>query len=222
MWIAKIKIKHDCIIGNRCEKFKCISIGYPLDFYDEKGYRYYFHFEKLEGEEKNIKKFIESLKKDKNVLNLEAEKSTVFFTYKTKIKEIKKQGIMPTQTEIKKVFYVKPVLVDNKGVEHWEIGSFNKEPLIRFIDLTKKQTKGLKDFVLSKIIQTKLKEIHFPHIMPLMTDNQKKALDLAKKEGYYEFPRKIELKQLAKIMKISLSTYREHLRKAEKLILCGL
>jgi len=22
MWVAKINLKHDCILGNRCEKFK--------------------------------------------------------------------------------------------------------------------------------------------------------------------------------------------------------
>jgi predicted DNA binding protein len=51
---------------------------------------------------------------------------------------------------------------------------------------------------------------------PELTDKQKTAIELAIKNGYYEYPRKIELKKLAKIMKVSYSTYQAHLRKAEK------
>jgi len=214
MWIAKLQIKHNCIIGNRCKKFNCTSIGYPLDFYSEKGYDFFFHFEKLIGDEKQVQKFIKDLKKDKHIENLEAENSTLFFTYKTKSK-----SEMPTQSYLKQVFHLKPVLVDIGGVEHWEIGSWKKDSIINFIEEIKNKTKGLEEFKLIKIIKSKLKEIHFPHIMPLMTSYQEKALALAQKEGYYEFPRKIELKQLANIMNISLSTYREHLRKAERSIL---
>ncbi len=214
MWIAKIELKHNCVIGKRCAKFQCTSVGYPLDFYEEKGNLYYFHFEKLAGEEKNKEKFIADLKKDKRIENLEAENDTIFFTYKTKA-----SGEMPTQSYLKKVFHLKPVFVDTKGVEHWEIGSWKKESLIQFIEQIKKYTEGLESFKLIKIVKTKLRDVYFPHIMPLMTPLQEKALRLAQQQGYYEFPRQIELRMLAKMMNISLSTYREHLRKAEKVVL---
>ncbi|MBI5393221.1 helix-turn-helix domain-containing protein [Candidatus Woesearchaeota archaeon] len=214
MWLAKITLKHDCIIGKRCLQFSCTSVGYPLDFYEENKYNYFFHFEKLSGEQKNIDQFIADLKKDKRIQNLEAENNTLFFTYKTKAK-----GEMPTQSYLKKVFHLKPVFVDAHGIEHWEVGSWKKESLMDFIEQIKKQTEGLEQFKLEKIVKTKLRDIYFPHIMPLMTSLQEKALQLAQKEGYYEFPRKIELRQLAKIIGVSLSTYREHLRKAEKVAL---
>ncbi|MFH1439482.1 MAG: helix-turn-helix domain-containing protein [Candidatus Woesearchaeota archaeon] len=217
MWLAKLRIKHDCIIGNRCKKFNCSSLGYPLDFYEEKGYDYFFHFEKLSGEEKEINRFISDLKKDRHILNLEAENNTLFFTYKTRSKKTKSE--MPAQSYIKQVFHLKPVLVDTKGFEYWEIGSWKKESIIRFIAEIKNKTEGLEEFKLVSIVKSKLKDIHFPHIMPFMTFNQEKALMLAQKEGYYEFPRMIELRQLANIMRISLSTYREHLRKAENAVL---
>ena len=216
MWVAKIELKHDCIIGNRCRKFRCTSVGYPLDFYHEKGHNYFFHFEKLEGDEDKVNLFIEDLKADKNVEGFEAEGNVLFFTYKTKSKER-----MPSQAYLKKVIYLKPILVDKSGTEHWEVGSWKKEVLMDFIKETKKKTKRIEKFKLLKIVKSKLHDIHFPHIMPLMTSLQQKALKLAQEEGYYEFPRKIELKDLAKRMKISLSTYREHLRKAEKSVLKG-
>ena len=45
---------------------------------------------------------------------------------------------------------------------------------------------------------------------------QKRAVELAIEKGYYEIPRKIELKELADLMGISYSTYQVHLRKAER------
>lgn len=216
MWIAKLQIKHDCIIGKRCEKFNCSSLGYPLDFFEEKGYHYYFHFEKLNGDKKDIERYIKDLKKDKQVQNLEAENNMIFFTYRTKSKKS-----MPTQSYLKRVFHLKPVFVDTKGIEHLEIGSWKKEAIMDFIATIKKFTEGIELFEIQKIVQTKMKDVHFPHVMPFLTPQQEKALELAKKQGYYDFPRKIELRELAKMMKVSLSTYREHLRKAEKIILKG-
>jgi predicted DNA binding protein len=39
---------------------------------------------------------------------------------------------------------------------------------------------------------------------------------LAIKNGYYSSPRKINVKELAKISKLSFSTFQVHLRKAEE------
>ena len=50
MWICKLKWKHDCIIGKRCEKFNVKVIGYPIDFYEEEI--------KIKG--KNVKKYFPS------------------------------------------------------------------------------------------------------------------------------------------------------------------
>ena len=213
MWVAKIKLQHDCIIGNRCKKYKCTSVGYPLDYYTENNNQYYLHFEKLIGDPKNIKKFITDLKKDKSVENFETQNNILFFTYKTKVK-----GSMPTQ-QFKKITFLKPVRVDTQGVEHWEIGAWKKEELMQYLKELQTTTKNLQQFQLQKITRTKFNDIHFPHILPIMTETQQRSLQLAQQHGYYEFPRKIELAQLAKLMNISTSTYHEHLRKAERAIL---
>ena len=72
------------------------------------------------------------------------------------------------------------------------------------------------DVKILRIENTKLNEVYFPQVMPNLTKHQKHAIELAYKHGYYEFPRKVELEELAKLARISLSTFREHLRKAEK------
>ena len=55
--------------------------------------------------------------------------------------------------------------------------------------------------------------------MPRLSNKQREAYQLAVENGYYKFPRKIGLEEMAKIMKISVSTFQEHLRKAEEKII---
>ena len=80
MWVAKLKIKHDdCVVGTRCKKFNVISIGVPFNSYNDKDFQYFSHFETLYGKEEDIKSFIDDLKKDKAIINLEIEGNSLFF-----------------------------------------------------------------------------------------------------------------------------------------------
>jgi len=209
MWIAKLKIKHDdCVVGTRCKKFNIISIGVPFNSYEDDKFQYFSHFETLSGKEEDIKSFIEDLRKDKTVINLEIEGNAIFFLVK-----IPKKQVIPTTHYNPKTFFLKPVIVDTQGYEMWEIGSWKKELLNEFIINLEKENFFVK---ILKIENTKLTEVYFPQVMPQLTKNQKQAIELAYKHGYYDFPRKVELSELSKLAKKSLSTFREHLRKAEK------
>ena len=53
-------------------------------------------------------------------------------------------------------------------------------------------------------------------ILPNLSEKQKIAMDLAIKSGYYDFPKKIRLVELAKEMRIAYSTFQAHLKKAEQ------
>jgi predicted DNA binding protein len=219
MWELKLELRHDCIIGDRCKKYKCTSTGYPLDFYTEKGSIHYLHFEKINGDTDAVKAFIADLEKEKNMVKFEAHGNTIFFIFKER-----KKGKMPGQLSLasKKIFHSKPVFVDKDGIEHWEVVGWRREDINAFIRYIKEKTHGLHDFKIIKIVKTKVSDLFFPQLMPHITTNQKKALDVAIAEGYYNYPRHIELADLAKMMKISLSTYREHLRKAEKAVMPNL
>jgi predicted DNA binding protein len=214
MWLLKLSLQHNCIIGNRCKQFHCTSAGYALDSFKEAGYMHYLHFEKIEG--KNAAAFLQDLKQDSHVVHFEANNNTAFFIYKTK-----ETGTMPAQMSLsaKKVFHVKPIFVDKEGIEHWEVATWNREDINSFISYLKKSTHNLVSFKIDKIVKTTLNDIFFPTVMPSLTAHQKKALDIAITEGYYDYPRHSELEMLSKIMGVSLSTYREHLRKAEKVML---
>jgi len=67
-----------------------------------------------------------------------------------------------------------------------------------------------------------IQDFFMVNVMPKITEKQRRAIDLAIKKGYYEYPRKTTLKSLAKTMNISYSTFQAHLRKAEQKLLPGL
>ena len=111
------------------------------------------------------------------------------------------------------MFFTKPVYVDKKGYEYWEIASYDRNVLNQFLKDLEKQNYEHVEILQFKNI--KLNNIYFPAIAPDLTEKQKRAFELAVQEGYYDIPKRIDLKQLAKIMKISLATYQEHLKRAE-------
>ena len=58
MWIIKFKLKHDCVIGNRCQKFKVTTVGTPFNTYQEKGATHAPQIQTLHGDERSINEFI--------------------------------------------------------------------------------------------------------------------------------------------------------------------
>lgn len=209
MWVAKLKLKHDCIIGNRCKKFNIIMQSLDLNERKEKNTTMTSSIHQLVGEKGDIKKFFNDLKKDKRTKYAELNENTLFLMETAKKKPV-------SEYMKKRIFFVKPTIIDSQGYEYYEIASHEKEELMKFIN----EVEPIMDeFELLTIKKIPLQNIYFPKIMPKLTDLQKKALELAVKEGYYQIPKKISLRNLAKKMKVSLSTYQAHLQKAESKVI---
>lgn len=211
MWVAKLKIRHDCIIGNRCKKFGVTTTGTPFNVFVKEGVTYSPQLHRMDGNPENIKKFLSDLKKDPKVTNLEVEGNNIFLIEVQKKKKITASVYSKLSPRI---IFVKPVFVDKEGYEYWEVASWEKAILINFISSVKKEVS--KNISILKIKQTKLTDIYFSHLMPKLTEYQKKALLLAFEEGYYQWPKRTNFGKLAKLMRISVATYREHLKKAEQ------
>jgi len=205
MWIAKIKYRHDCILGNRCKKFNVSLQGTGLSVFKENNKTITSSMHCILGDEKNIDKFIEDLKKDSNIIKLERKNNVFLLLERTKSKAIKYFN--------PKIILVKPVLIDRDGYEYWEVSSWEKQIISEFVNNIKKD---FKDFKLLKFVNVKIDNIFFPKLMPDLTSKQKRAIELAIENGYYLTPKKTNLRKLATLMNISLATYQQHLRVAEE------
>jgi len=209
MWITKLQLRHeDCPIVTRCQKFKLIVFSYPSTWYEEKGKKLatttcFFQ----SNDEDKKKKFINDLKSDRRITNIEV--SGDVFTYEIKLAN---DGEHVMLYHTRNIIFVKPVVNHFDGHEYWEVASWKREEIEKFIQSLKKHMNTCK---ILKMENSPLTDVYFPNVMPKISINQKKALELAYAHGYYSYPRKISLEKLAKIAKVGVSTFQEHLRKAE-------
>src|SRR4030043_324338 len=168
MWIAKLKIKHDSRIANRTKKYNvlCYSILSGKFIKNKAAFVSGLHY--VIGEEKSVNRFIRDLGKDKGVKKIEIKGNV--FSMLEKAESIPSFYLEPS------IFFVKPVLSSNDGYEYWEIASWDKITLTRFIENLEERKIEVKSL---KIIESKLDEVHFPKIMPKLTKSQKRAMELA-------------------------------------------
>ena len=210
MWVTKIKLTDkECIWATRCKKFNIYDYQYPLGFYKVKEGLALMMYHVLEGNNKNIKRYVRGVKKDKRIKKLEVKKNFIVslaIEKRTK-KELKAFEALYNE----KLIYIKPGINSPDGSEIWEIASFDRKDLIKLINFIEKYYQGELLF----LKEIKIPKIFIPEIMPELTDKQYNAFKIASKKGYYEFPRKTNLHKLAKLAKISRPTFEEHLRKAE-------
>ncbi len=213
MWITKLQLQHkDCPIVTRCQKFKVIVSSYPSTWYEKNGLKYattncFFQ----DSDEKRKKSFLDDLRADKRITKVET--SGDLFTYEI---NLGKTGEHVMLYHTKRIFFVRPVTNHYDGYEYWEVASWDRKDIEHFINELEKHMDICN---IQRFENSPLNNIYVPNVMPHLSKHQKRALELAYENGYYSYPRKIILRQLAKKAKISLTTFQEHLRKAELRIL---
>jgi len=208
MWVLKVRVVHNCVIGNRCRKFKCWSYSLPFGTWFEDGYSFTSHLHTIEGPQKQVESFLKDLKKDKELVHYERFGQTVFLVQKRKTKDV----IIAHYNN--RLFMVKPFYTSSEGNEYAEYCSWNKENLMACLK-SMKTTPGM-HVIVEKFHEAKLGDIYVANPLPRLSGKQREALQLAITNGYYKYPRKVEMQQLAKMMKVAPSTYNEHIRKAEE------
>jgi len=164
--------------------------------YDKKGKKYatttcYFQ----STDEKQKAKFVEDLRADRRITNLDV--SGDIFTYEI---NLGKEGEHVMIYHNKNIIFVKPTINHYDGHEYWEVASWKREELEEFI----KALKSHMDICeIMKMENSPLTDVYFPNVMPKLSKHQKTALELAYTHGYYSYPRKMTLEQLAKIEEYS-------------------
>lgn len=209
MWHLKFKYKHsDCILAPLVEKYNLNVEFYPLGHYIKNDGVYTSAIHTIKGNKNNIKKYLNSLSKNKNVVKLEVSK--VIFTL------TKEKSFLKTYQTIynPKFIYVSPVYNSSDGFEILEIACWERQPLEDLIKVLEKAQTTI-HFEVLRFEEKKTEDVYVFGLFPELPEKQKQAIELAYKNGYYQFPKKTNLDNLAKTAKISKSTFQENLKKAE-------
>lgn len=212
MWSLKFKVLNkDSIYTLLTQQYNIIDFMHPVDHFKKQGKVQILGIHVLEGEESEKRQFIADLKKNKKVKEIEENKNHLT----TLIAEEEYFYELLFAAEL---YHPAPVVIKN-GYEEWHVASFNRILLQNIIKEIEKWKDKFPEFELYSLAKTKSDEIYFPKIRPNLPEKQKKSFDLALKRGYYNWPRKVDLGDLAKEMNVSTATFHENLRKAEAKLL---
>lgn len=204
MWRLKIKLdSKGQFLGEMAKKYKISMTGYPLSYWKDKKSIYLISAGFIFGEKSNKQELIKNIKKQFELIEFEQAGDFIIITTK--------QPLFSEPVYNSKIIRPNPVIISKDGYHIWDLASFDRKELEKVIEFSTK-------YLDAKILvfkQEKITNISFTKILPELTDNQKNAMQLAINSGYYDYPKKITLPELAKKMKISYSTFQAHLKKAE-------
>lgn len=210
MWSLKVTIQTDdsFLFGKYTKKHNVSLFAYPNSYSIDKNKTIMNGSAILTGKPEDIEEFIKDMKKDSRIINIENEGNLAVYA-------ISEPPKIKTLFDSEFIFE-KPPVFNSNGEYIFEIASFSREKLNELLNGLKKQKFKIN---VSSLKKTKLTHIQAAYIYPNLTEQQKKCFQVALNNGYYEVPRKITLKELGKIVKMSYSTYQFHLRTAEKKIM---
>ncbi len=209
MWRLKLKVDSSKQpLGSFAVKQKVSIAGNVLSTYKYGKNLYLIGTGFIFGEEKNKKAFMRGLKRQKWLVNFEFKDDFGLL--------IMKQPLYTQHFWNPKVIQLSPAVINYKEKQHlWDLASFDRKALEKVLEFAEKYL-GAK---VLRFREEKISNVSFVRLLPELTKNQKKALELAINYGYYAYPKKIKMEKLAKLMGISYSTYQAHLKKAEGKIL---
>ena len=98
--------------------------------------------------------------------------------------------------------------IEKNGDEEWKLLSLNEKGILDMLAGMKK--KGIDVELVSKV---------HVDMDSLLTARQEKIIQVAYKRGYFDYPKRINIREIARIFEISISTISEILRKGEKKII---
>lgn len=210
MWYLKFKYKHsDCIVSPKLQELGLSIHFYYLGVYEKGNYNYTTALQHIIGERSKIKKYITYIKNHPQIVSIEVHGDVIITTAKHK-KEIELYSKGYDQMFI----HPSPAYLSEDGFEIIEIAFWSREPLQDFIK-TLERNKTTTHFEILRFEEKKMEDVYVSRLMPKLPKKQEQAIKLAFKKGYYNFPRKTDLNELAKSAKVTKSTFRENLRKAE-------
>lgn len=204
MWRLKLKLDSSKqLLGSLAIKHKVSVTGYPLSYWVHEKNLYLMSAGFMFGEEKNKKAFLKDLKKNKEIKEIEISGDLII--------NVSRQPLFTEPVYNPEIIRPNPVIINKEGFHIWDLASFNRKVLENVLKFAEEKL-GAK---IISFKQEKIENIQFTKMLPNFTNNQRQALEIAINNGYYDYPKKIKMQELAKKMKISYSTFQAHLKKAE-------
>ena len=204
MWVLKLKLEaKNQLLGSLAMKHEVSMTGYPLSYWKDKKFLYLMTAGFMFGEKKNKKALVRDVKKMSDFLEFEVSEDFVI--------SVSKQPLFSEPAYNPKIIRVEPAIINKTGYHIWNLASFDRKALEEVLRFTEKYL-GASVLYFRK---ESVSNISFTRLLPELTGNQKRALEIAINNGYYEYPKNIKMEKLAKKMGISYSTYQAHLKKAE-------
>jgi len=205
MWVMKLRLESkDQFLGRMAIKHKVSMTGYPLSYYKDDKWIYLIACGFMFGKEKNKNAMFKDIKKQPEFVKIEIKNDFAII--------ITKQPLFAEPVYDPRIIRLEPVIINHKEKKHiWNLASFDKKLLTKVYKFAKKYLGA----EILKLKEERISNISITRLLPELTKKQKQALEIAINNGYYDYPKKINMEKLAKIMKISYSTYQAHLKKAE-------
>jgi predicted DNA binding protein len=209
MWVLKLNVLAEKqVLGSFAVAHEVSIAGYTLSTYEDEKNLYLIGSGFIFGEEKNKKRFLRDLKKQDWVVNLDFKGDFGII--------VMKEPLYSRNFWNPKVIQLSPIIVNHREKKHvWHFGSFDRKALGNVLKFAEKYLGAELVYFKEKAVTN----VSFTRLLPELTGNQKRALEIAISHGYYDYPKKVKMERLAKEMGISYSTYQAHLKKAEGKIL---
>ena len=204
MWVADFRVWHKgSLFIALWDKYKLHAYSRYLNTYEERGVPKIMREAVFWGENSN--KAVDFIRLWPSSKIIYSEKNRVIFSTNA----IKSFHSTVLSSE---VFLMNPIL-EEYGWQFWTLGSSSKENLLKFFNKIKSM-QGEAKIELIQIKKATLDEFSLVS-KPTIDFRDVEWWQRAMNEGYYEYPRKISLKDLSKKLGVPFSTLKDHLRKTE-------
>lgn len=214
MWVARFRLMDDKdVYSPLCKKYKIEFFAFPYSNFVKNNALNLLVGGTVSGSKENKAKFLKDLKKDKRIKRVEVYHDFAFIHACHPFSKKAKAEI--------RIFYnpqyirVKPVHIASDGWEYWEVACLDRAELNKLVEAATVFYHG----EIFSIRSEKLKNVTSLELAPSMTEKQAEAVRLAFKKGYYNYPRKLTIPQLARMVRRAYSTFQENLSKAENKII---
>lgn len=206
MWTVLFRVDHkNCFYSKPLSKYGLESYVYFIHKYYKKNEFRSIGLAIFKEVNDNVKNFVEEINSDSRVIKVHNEGNMYYVLAK---------GNDDVALGIDKDFLMLKPAFFKDGFEYWNFSSLSKKKIQEFC----KKIGTISDINIISLKESTPKVVIY-NAKPDIKIDQKEAFKLARLEGYYDFPRKISLKDLAKKYNIARTTFSSHLRKAEKKIL---